>query len=61
MTRIAAIVVVLAMFAVGGWLAGRAYDRADDVQAEVDTRQRIEDALDRIDGCAWRERLRGDC
>lgn len=55
---ILAIIGALVLF--GSETAQTAAER-DALQSEIETRERVEDAMDRPDDCAWPDRLRGAC
>tara|TARA_R110002020_G_scaffold36409_24_gene109487 strand:- start:22335 stop:22526 length:192 start_codon:yes stop_codon:yes gene_type:complete len=52
--------IIVAAFTAGAvfWARG---DRVQDLQDRIDTRERIDNALDRPVGCAWYERLHDSC
>ncbi|WP_158963894.1 hypothetical protein [Chachezhania sediminis] len=51
---------IIAAFAAGAMFRARG-DRVQDLQDHIETRERIDNALDRPDGCAWPDRLHGAC
>lgn len=52
---------VLALaFLAGRYSGGQARD-LDQARDHITTRERINNAISRPDGCAWPDRLRGDC
>lgn len=61
MTRAAIIAAVLALAIASSFWAGLRWDAAKESQDTIDTIERINDALDNPNGCAWPDRLRGAC
>ena len=51
---------IIAAFAAGAMFRARGY-RGQELQGHIETRERIDNALDRPDGCAWTDRLHGAC
>ena len=53
----------VAIIAVAGLVYWAGYSRrdADDLRDQINTRERIENALDRPDGCHWLDRLQSAC
>lgn len=59
----AAAIIAAAIIGAGVWVyhAGKGAGELDRLKSEIDTRERIDNALDRPDGCPWPDRLRGNC
>ena len=55
------IVAICAALVLAGQDKARTAAERDALKTEIETRERIDDALVRPDGCAWAERLRDAC